>query len=690
MAIVSALCLLAVAVAALLWPSSKENRRSTTVGSPAAPIKRSAADSQEDSNLDRFKTLYHKLHNLEDFRDVLPEAREALVILLSEALESAIPTGRGILSVGNYTNDSASAFVHARNLDVLRRWDEYIRRRKRGPREVLPTAVEAIPLLIKKAPSKLVDGAWLGYVHGATTPYALRPTTKIAWQILSEELGDGDNDKNHVHLYRQLLSGIGANLPQSHSRSFLEPHHGMTELRSWKCGVGQLLISLFPDEFLPEIIGFNLHFEGLALETLILSKELEEVKIDPSYFRLHITIDNAASGHTAMALAVVHSYMQSVSATAGDSAVQDAWRRIQAGYILSEYLGEDGVPSVSAADVGEVFNQKAIVSQNMHCSCRGKIGGRTLEEWLDPAVFKDQQWQASFLAALAASPVWVRKGHGAESRLVKELMWGGKMFGSFTEREVEVVKSWINELGRQPDPSTYWSFVNRKETPATQSCVPEAVQLRLRAPSGCPATLPPITPPSIRTAADLRACRFFALWFAHPCLLETCIAVPSRAATRPMACLVKVLRAQNGLELEGSGVAGMDEVNRLDAAGLVELGLQMASAMGLVPPASMEDAIEADADCTILLKLAARPQQYLFVLLGISWAFIGLHKAVAASTLLSADGQATLRGIASREENGIMECIENSGIADEDLCKGYRLGTDLIDSCIVTPKLGHE
>ncbi|GME30685.1 hypothetical protein GTA08_BOTSDO01705 [Neofusicoccum parvum] len=104
----------------------------------------------------------------------------------------------------------------------------------------------------------------------------------------------------------------------------------------------------------------------------------------------------------------------------------------------------------------------------------------------------------------------------------------------------------------------------------------------------------------------------------------------------------------------------------------------------------MEDAIEADADYTILLKLAARPQQYLSVLLGISWAFIGLHKAVAASSLLSPDGQATLRGIASREENGIMECIENSGIADEDLCKGYRLGTDLIDSCIVTPKLGHE
>lgn len=692
MAIVSALTLFAIVVAVLLWISFRTRRRSTAVISPPASVKqRQAAVVKEDSELERFKELFHKLHNLESFPDVFPEASDTLVHLMAEALENSMPTHSGILLVDTFTQDSASSFVHSRNLETLRRWDEYITRRTTGPRELLHTDTDATSFLVKKAPCKLVDGAWLGYVHRATTPYALRPTTKTAWQIFSEELGDGDHNKNHVSLYRQLVHGIGVDLPEPHSRDFLQPHHGMTELRSWKCGVGQLLISLFPDDFLPEILGFNLHFEGLGLETLILSKELKEIGMDPSYFRLHITIDNAASGHTAMALAAVHSYMQHVATTAGDAAVQAAWRRIQAGYVLSEYLGEDGPPSPAAASVADVFMQKAAVSQNLHCSCKGRIGGRTLEEWLDPTSFQDRQWQTSFLTALAGSPVWVRKGHGAQSRLVKELMWGGKMFGSFTDREVEVVKHWIDELGRRPAASTYWSFVNREPTdpqmirPATGL---DAVLRTLRVPSDRRAALPSVVAPNIRSAADLHVCRFFAIWFTHPCLLETAIAIPALAATQPMACVLKVLRAQNGLEREGSGVAGMDEVQRPDAAGLVELGLRMARAAGLPPPGRMQDAIEAGgADYTMLLELAARPRQHLPVLLGISWAFVGLHRAVADSALLGPGEQAILRSIAAREEIGLSECIVESGLAGsavEDLWRGYRLGTGLIDSCIVT------
>ncbi|KAH7018659.1 hypothetical protein B0J12DRAFT_775433 [Macrophomina phaseolina] len=683
MTIVGGFSILAVAVAALLWLSFKSKRR-LNEGCAAAGV-------NSDPDLRHFQELFHKLHNLERFPDILQEARNTLIHLLAEALESAMPTRGGILSVDTYSADSASAFVHSRNLEILRSWDEYIKRRKTGPRELVPTLADAIALLVKKAPCKLVDGAWLGYVHTATTPYALRPTTKTAWQIFSEELGDGCNDKNHVSLYRRLLLSTGVALPEPHSKEFLEPGHGMTDPRAWKSGVGQLLISLFPHDFLPEILGFNLHFEGLALETLVLTRELQEVALDPSYFRLHVTIDNAASGHTAMAVAAVHSYMQFIGATGADTAVRDAWRRIQAGYVLSECLGEDHSPlSPAAAAVGDVFLQKAVVSQNMHCSCRGRIGGRSLEEWLDPTAFRDRRWQSSFLAALAASPAWVRKGDGARSKLVKELLWGGKMFGSFTEREVEVVKSWIDELGRRPDASTYWSFASRQPGPLARPAILNHVPPALCVRGECPAALPPITPPTIRTAADLHVSRFFAIWFTHPCLLETTVSIPSRAATEPMACVLKVLRAQNGLgELEGGGVAGMDEVKRLDAAGLIDLGLQMATVAGRPLPSRMEDVIEMDADYTILLKLAARPQEHLPVLLGISWAFVGLHRAIADSDLLRSEGQAILHAIAAREEAGLSESIKAAGItggAVDDVCRGYRLGTDLIDSCIVTSR----
>ncbi|OJD30387.1 atpase-like protein [Diplodia corticola] len=653
-------------------------------------------DREDDAELQRFRELYHKLHNLEDFPAVFPQAKETLILLLSESLErTQQSTGLDIRSVDKYTREAASAFTQRRNIETLGRWQEYVTRRETGPRELVRTVSDATRWLRQNAPSKLVDGAWLGYVHRVTTPYALRPTTKIAWQIFSEELGDGDNAKNHVYLYRRLLGSSGIDMPESHSSAFLEPHHGMTDVRSWKSGVSQLLISLFPDDFLPEILGFNLHFEGLTLETMVLAKELEELKMDPSYFRLHITIDNAASGHTAMAVAAVDSYMQHLGASAGEAAVQAAWRRVQAGYVLSEYLGEDASPSPSEAEVASVFLQKVNVSQNMHCSCRAKIEGRTLEEWLDPKEFSNREWHMSFLGALGRSRVWVRRGNSAQSRLMKELMWGGKMFGSFTEQEVEVVRRWIDGLGGpRPDSTAYWAFVNREpDQLALHSCVSAASDAAfptLCVPSDLPAALPPIRRPAIRAVQDLRVSRFFGIWFMHPCLLETAIAVPSRAANLHMACLLKLIRAQNGLGKEGSGVAGMDEVKRLEAAGLVELGLRMATAVRGAAPGCLADVVEADADYAVLLKLASSPKRHFPVLLGLSWAFVGLHQAVANSALLDAGGQAMLRDIASREASSLAECIALSGAmgsANADVCEGFRLGTFFIDSCIENGEL---
>lgn len=90
--------------------------------------------------------------------------------------------------------------------------------------------------------------------------------------------------------------------------------------------------------------------------------------------------------------------------------------------------------------------------------------------------------------------------------------------------------------------------------------------------------------------------QFLALWFTH----------------------LKVLRAQNGLAPEGSGVVGMDEVRRLHAAGLVELQLHMGAAAGLGRLTRMADATVAETDYAVLLALAKRPQKYLPMLLGLS------------------------------------------------------------------------
>jgi hypothetical protein len=103
----------------------------------------------------------------------------------------------------------------------------------------------------------------------------------MAGQVLSEELGDEDLEKNLVYLYRELLRSIGCNLPDGDSFDFVKPKHGMDDIRTWKAAVGQLLISLFPSDFLPEILGFNLHYNQLALEILKATKELPLFVISP-------------------------------------------------------------------------------------------------------------------------------------------------------------------------------------------------------------------------------------------------------------------------------------------------------------------------------------------------------------------------------------------------------------------------
>src|SRR5690606_39248043 len=62
-------------------------------------------------------------------------------------------------------------------------------------------------------------------------------------------------------------------------------------------GLIQLALGWNAQDFLPEIVGFNLAYEQLPLHLLISAYELNELGIDPYYFTLHITVDNTDTGH---------------------------------------------------------------------------------------------------------------------------------------------------------------------------------------------------------------------------------------------------------------------------------------------------------------------------------------------------------------------------------------------------------
>ncbi|KAI4641514.1 hypothetical protein J4E93_007610 [Alternaria ventricosa] len=653
-----------------------------------------------DSELERHKQLYYKLHHLEHHPEILPECRELLLGLHSSTIADAVKEcNSGILTVEQFSREGLDAFLKAKDIDVTNRWEEYLtRRRAGGSREMFSDKEEAKWWLKQAAPVKYVDGAWLGHINKITTPFKHRQITKNAWQVMSEELGDGDLAKNHVHVYRELMEDIEAGLPAADSEDFIHPRHDLTEARCWKAAMAQLTISLFPHDFLPEALGFNMAYESLPLHLLKTVKELRELRLNPYYFELHISIDNADSGHAAMAMAAVTNYIELVAEQEGEEAARIAWKRVQAGYILAEGLpttpespslkvqAEEPIPHTQTeATLIDVFAAKSFVAHKIHCNSRLKIGRRSLVDWLEPNAFKDAQWQREFLQDLSNCKPWVIKGDSEKSRLVKELSWEGKMFGSFTEKEVEVVKAWIDELGSpvqspKSDSEVYFDFTGQSSSPPVESVTQD---LNILTHYPVLATPEPIT--SFATSdisnlsidespildfSNINLTNLLPLWLTSPTLLEALPAVPVRAADTFGSAIVRVLRAQTGFSSEGPGVAGMDEVHRTDdghAVGLVELGLRMCRREGLQVPASLKEGVAMGDDEIVafsewMVWMSMRWLTYRDVLVGMAWAFTEMHEALARCqgdiTFVDEESRNVLQEIAVRERKGLDICRE--------------------------------
>jgi hypothetical protein len=546
-----------------------------------------------------YRNLFFQLHNLEDHPDVLEPARDELLTMFSKGLSLALsqPQENSILSIEQYNAECVWSFAESVREKVLEQWTSYLQRRKQGHGpELFATASAAKAWLVQQAPVKFVDGAWLGHVHKITTPFALRGITRDVWQVLSEELGDGDLSKHHVHLYRKLLEDVGYSLPEAHSADFINLHDWdrIDNRGAWEAAVGQLLISLFPNEFLPEILGFNMHFEMITLETMLAAHELKGFGINPYYFLIHIAIDNADSGHTAMAMHAVTRYLDMVGATEGDMAREQSWKRVQTGYILSQTLGNGSctwqrpavvtlttpgssrihgnVPDVLfnplSTQVIDIFRAKSLVSQKFHCQSKVRIGAHTLSDWLDPSRWKNPnlQHQLDLLTALSRAKPWIVPGASSKSLLIRELSWGGRMFGAFTSNEVATLRSWIDALGPESKASPYWTFTYRKPV-TSRDAIAELrnfpVHHSFQPPtcSSCAVTEttsqnsdlikePWIDEQPLNTPSTDRLPDLIALWFAHISLLENTINVPSRTACPLHASILRLLRAQAGFETE--------------------------------------------------------------------------------------------------------------------------------------------
>lgn len=612
------------------------------------------------SQLDLDKQLYHQLQNLEYYPEALVAGHHRLLSLFDAIIDGACAsTTRNILNaVPTFSQSKLTEFLDDEFADVTERYNAYLERRKKGgPRELFPDFDYARYWLRTAAPVKYVDGAWLGGIHRVTTDPIHRSYTKTAWQILSEELGDGDLRKNHVAVYRELLKSLDVDdIGAGDSKEFISPSHNVNnDARVWTAAMAQLSISLFPEAFLPEILGFNMSYETLPLHLLITIHELRELNIDPYYFVLHVAIDNKHSGHAAMGMNAVVSYITSLPVEEQSK----AWKRVQAGFLLASELPTTPSPrSELDKSVEQIFSEKTQAAQPLHASCPAKIGGRKgkkLSDWLDPTLYSTHS--LAFLRALADSR-WVVRGQPEKSQLISETKWGGRMFGAFTTNEVATLEMWIRELGRSNRPMNrthaYETLTEHQQNLPNIALAREFVDIleRPSAPRYHQLAVS-VNASSSSVPTENKEHAILSLLSVSSVPFEYLPSLPAKCASSYGMMAIRCLRALYGFWPESDVCAGMDEViSNTPIQGVIEIAR--------VPLKDIDQSVREFVK--EILCLSAYPEQNEAILVGLQSGFIEyVFEACKSVPTVSTEELKKLDEIRARCEEALNSLVNEKG-----------------------------
>lgn len=304
---------------------------------------------------------------------------------------------------------------------VCQSFQDYVARRKTdAPREYFPTVSHAFEFLYQVAPVKMVDGAWLY----STLQQPQNESLRNLIYIYLEELGMGHPRANHVTMYQDLLQ-----------RYELTDFSEQLDDAYYEQATVQLALAYAPSEWMPLVIGFNLGYEQLPLHLLITNYELAELGIDPHYFNVHITIDNAHNGHAQKSL---KAYLENFAMAKDQARYLEL---VKIGYLMND-IGKSSTQIIQELNIEKlalkVFKNKALIGQYIH-NQKCQFSGKSINEWLsDPNQIQD------FLKVMMDKG-WIIQGQPVEQSRFWNLIdqAEGKMFGVFNATEKQMIKDWI-------------------------------------------------------------------------------------------------------------------------------------------------------------------------------------------------------------------------------------------------------
>ena len=176
----------------------------------------------------------------------------------------------------------------------------------------------------------LIDGSWSCRI-GLTDRLKTQVSATLN-HIFADEMGFGDVHKNHIHLIYLVLQSMDVELPHISSKAFIDQHVLVDEL--YPFAIAQMALSLFPDSYYAEIMGYNLAIEMFGLGEMRMH-EIEKLRkwgFDTSYERAHLAIDNYASGHSRKSVDLTIQHMESMAKIMSGDCLRLYWERIWLGY----------------------------------------------------------------------------------------------------------------------------------------------------------------------------------------------------------------------------------------------------------------------------------------------------------------------------------------------------------------------
>ncbi len=310
----------------LQWLRSASHRSTSASLVRSEALNLSANSVKQNARLEKLsnRELYYRLVNVDRHRDVLPIAKSFVARVL-RAVERWSGFSRATeLPWFDYCHDRFHQCIetlYRNEMDAYQPVSGY----PRFSKEVYVWGVEQF------APTLLVDGCWL-----QNTGRVIDTNPEIAERlgsIYADEIGNGQPVENHPNIYRRLLASLQIQLPEFDTPEFSQ-HAGFLD-SAFDLPVYLLAISQFPQSYLPEILGLNMAIElsGLGAGYLRLAESLEYWGIDARIVRVHLSIDNLASGHSAIAREAIGLYLDEVRVNGGEAAVQRHWRRIWIGFV---------------------------------------------------------------------------------------------------------------------------------------------------------------------------------------------------------------------------------------------------------------------------------------------------------------------------------------------------------------------